>query len=114
MKSKNDFLIDVSKDTINIAEICYAELSAMKESFCKHELVKLHKIYRDNYFEYVIIEPDRFKFKSSNVIYCLNAIRYYPNDDEWILILNEQEYCIDFIPIKMLIKITLLIKILLT
>lgn len=109
MKTKKDFLIDVSKHTINIAEICYEELEAMKESFCKHELVKLHKIYRDSYFEYVI-EPDSFKFMSLNVIYCLSAIRYYPNDNEWILILNEQEYCIDFIPNMELIKITLLIK----
>ena len=51
MKTKKDFLIDVSKHTINIAEICYEELEAMKESFCKHELVKLHNIYRDSYIE---------------------------------------------------------------
>ena len=106
-------IVDATNDKRR--DMCMKELSAMKEEFCKHNKVKLffdeygsilsHYNYNFSYTDFKIFNGDLM----------VNAIRYYPYDDEWILIANKHnddniEYCLNSLENNDLIKVILLMK----
>lgn len=105
MKSVKEFLDEVSGYIGAIRHLCKQELSAMVDAFCNNEcLVDLH-IKHDHsdytYFEYRLSDEDRIAIQYMNDLYMVEAVRYYADEDEWTLIiqnsdLTDDEICLEY------------------
>lgn len=89
MKTLTEFFDDLKILTEAIRLLCKQELSAMKEHFCKSNLVKAYnrksfdRTY--TYYEYHL-NIDNFKIKSNKERYSAIAVRYYDDKDIWTII----------------------------
>lgn len=99
MKSVKEFLDEVSGYIGAIRYLCKQELSAMVDAFCNNEcLVDLH-LKRDHsdytYFEYRLSDEDRIAIQYMNGLYMVEAVRYYADEDEWTLIIQNSDLTAD-------------------
>lgn len=115
-------LLDFSQEIVNLTSAirkqCKDELTAMREAYCKHKYIEL--IESDHEYPYFQhwTRNDDFKINTGNSVCDVCAVRYYPDEDEWCLMLKtldgyhiEDEVCVEDLNISELIDFVYMLKV---
>lgn len=123
MKASAEFYNKIAVHHDAIKKICKDELTAMKEPFCKHEYVnmKTHSLHPigterlDKHFEHRVF-TNGFWILQSGAAYMVTAVRHYIYEDEWsVVVRNEEgtvcdEISVDYLSIAEKIELVMLLK----
>ena len=102
-------------------KMCMSKLSEIKNDFCSSILVKLNGIgegYYDPFFEYDLNALENCLFiRNEYDIYKASAVRYYANENEWTLLLNNQngeileEVCVEHLAVDEMLDLIIMLMI---
>lgn len=99
-------------------KMCMSKMSDLTNDFCQSEKVKLNGVNEgeEPFFEYKINDLKTWLYiRIEYNIYLVSAVRYYINENEWILMINNlsgepyDEICVNLLNVdEMLDLITIL------